>query len=291
MKQYPSVTIIVATKNNPDTLRRTLHGLLTIPYPGQYDVIVINDGSTDTTKDMLDTEFSKKSRLRIIHLPPSGVCIARNTGIKHARGEIIVNMDHDCIPEKEWLIKLVNGFASPKIGVVSSYGYYGGTSTAFRRSLLKQVGGYDPAYGYYREDTDLSFTIMDKGYEFKLVDAHYIHDHELVKPSGIRGAIKYALLRWKYHMNDVLLFKKHPELAGKFLDVKFGFLINPLTDFKVATGLWKGDYALSSPRGITFMENKTPLHSTLIFFTGILYIMGVKFHRLLGSLKFGKLLI
>ena len=290
-RKFPNVSIVVATLNNAETLRRTILGLLAISYPGKYEIIIVNDGSTDHTRELLEKEFSKNKKVRVFHIPHSGVCEARNTGIRGSKGEIIVNMDHDCIPEKNWLKSLVSGFTSSKVGVVSSYGYYGGTSTAFRRSLLERVGGYDNEYYYYREDTDLSFKIMDLGYEFRLVKADYEHDHILSKPSGIGGAVKYAIQRWKYHMNDALLFKKHPKLAGKFLDVKFGFIVNPLTDFRAATGLWKGEYSLSTPRGITFMKNRSPLHSTLIFLTGLLYMSGVKLYRLRGSLKFGKLLV
>lgn len=287
----PSVSIIIATLNNAPTLRKTLKGLLRIDYPEDYEIIIVNDGSTDNTKEMLDKEFSRNKRLKVIHIPRSGVCIARNIGIENSKGEIVVTMDHDCIPARDWLKNLVKGFSPRNVGVVSSYGYYGGTSTAFRRSLLKRVGGYDKEYVYYREDTDLSFKIMDLGYDFKLVKADYKHDHKMVKPTGVSGGMKYVLQRWKYHMNDVLLFKKHPSLAKEFLDVKMGFVINPLTDFRVATGLWKGEYSLSSPRGIIFLENKTPFHAVIIFFTGLLYMIGVKFFRLQGSLKFGKLLI
>jgi len=285
--RFPKVSIVVATYNNADTLRKTLRGLLRIEYP-RYEVIVVNDGSTDHTRQVM-REFSKQ--VIGITISHAGVCKARNTGIKRSTGEIVVNMDHDCIPERTWLKKLVKGFDSYRVGVVSSYGYYGGTSTAFRRDLLHKVGGYDLEYGYYREDTDLSFKIMDLGYDFRLVEARYDHDHEMVKPRGISGAISYVFQRWRYHMNDVLLFKKHPRLARDFLDVKAGFLVNPITDFKAATGMWEGRYALSSPRGITFLENRSPLHGMLIFLTGLIYVMGVKGFRLRGSLKFGKLLL
>jgi len=290
-KKYPDVSVVVATLNNAGTLRKTLNGLLGIGYPGKWEIIVVNDGSRDSTKEMLDREFSGKRRIKVIHIPHSGVCTARNIGIENSEGEILVNMDHDCIPERDWLKKLVAGFSSEKVGVVSSYGYYGGTSTAFRMDLLKRVGGYDKEYWYYREDTDLSFKIMDLGYEFRLVEAGYEHDHRLVKPRGAAGIVKYAIQRWGYHRNDVLLFKKHPRLAGKFLDVKMGFLVNPLNDFRAATGLWKGEYNLSSPRGITFLENRTFLHGAAIFFAGLMYMMGVKVFRLRGSLKFGRLLV
>lgn len=288
-KGSPKVSVVVATLNSRETLRKTLRGLLALSYPRPVEIIVVNDGSSDGTREMLDQEFSRK--VKSIHLPRSGVCIARNIGIENASGEIVVIMDHDCIPERDWLRRLVSGFDAKNVGVVSSYGYYGGTSTAFRKELLHQVGGYDPAYVYYREDTDLSFTIMDLGYEFRLVEAGYLHDHTLAKPRGIAGAIRYALQRWKYHMNDVLLFKKHPRLAGRFLDVKLGFLVNPLADFRAATGLWQGRYELSSPRGITFLENRSPLHSVLIFLVGLACVAGVKAFRLRGSLKFGRLLV
>lgn len=291
MRKYPDVSVVVATLNNAETLRKTLKGLEKVDYPGRCEIIVVNDGSTDRTKEMLDREFSRHKKIRVIHIPRSGVCVARNIGIENSRGSIVVNMDHDCIPERDWLVRLVEGFSNGRVGVVSSYGYYGGTSTAFRKDLLDKVGGYDKEYYYYREDTDLSFKIMDLGYEFRLVNAGYYHSHELTKPKGLAGAIRYALQRWRFHMNDVLLYKKHPSLAGDFLNVRMGFMVNPLSDFKAATGLWKGEYALSSPRGITFLENKSPLHGAIIFLTGFLYVLGVKLFRLRGSLKFGKLLV
>ncbi|MBI4021197.1 MAG: glycosyltransferase family 2 protein [Candidatus Aenigmarchaeota archaeon] len=284
--RLPKASVIVATYNNKEALRRTVAGLLALDYPS-YEVIVVDDGSTDGTAEMI----RKMQGITAICLPHGGVCKARNAAIRQATGKIVVNMDHDCVPARDWLRRLVAGFG-PGVGVVSSYGYYGGTSTAFRKDLLDRVGGYDEAYGYYREDADLSFMIMDLGYTFELVEARYDHDHRAVSPRGFRAVVRYAFTRWRYHMNDVLLFKKHPRLAGRFLDVKFGFLVNPLADFKVATGLWnRGTFSLSSPRGMTFMENRSPLHGIAIFLLGLCYVVGVKSYRLRGSLKFGRLLI
>jgi len=97
----------------------------------------------------------------------------------------------------------------------------------------------------------------------------------------------------RYHMNDALLFKKHRKLAGKFLDVKLGFVVNPVRDFAVVTGIWMEPYklVLSSPRGMRFVENKTPLHALFIIAVGLGYVIAVKFFRLLGSVRFGTLLL
>lgn len=294
MKKKFNASIVIATYNNRKTLEKVLKAVLSQEFFGKYEVIVVNDGSTDDTKKFLEFFSKGKSNMRIINQSNLGVCKARNNGIKVAKYEIVVNMDHDCIPEKDWLQKLVNGFDSENVGVVSSYGYYGGTSTAFRKELLSKVGGYDEDYKYYREDTDLSFKIMDLGYSFKLVEANYEHDHKEETPKGIIEIGKYVLKRLEYHQNDVLLYKKHPTKVCKdFLHVRFGFIVDPIEDFKVATGLWdkKSDFRLSSPRGITFLENKTILHALLIVFLGSCYVFAVKFSRLIGSIKFGKLLL
>lgn len=292
---FPGASIIVATYNNSKILDKALNAMLKIEYPADYEIIIVNDGSTDKTKEMLTKNFGGNKRITVINFEKNqGVCKARNAAIKKAKYEIVVNMDHDCIPEKGWLMDLIKGFDSEKIGTVTSYGGYGWTSTAFRKHLLDKVGGYDEEYRYYREDTDLTFKIIELCYEFKQVKAEYVHDHEETKPAGVFGLLKYVLKRWKYHMNDVLLYKKHPnKLTKDFLDIKFGILVNPLKDISLATGTWeKGrKLSLSSPRGIVFLENKTLLHTLIILSVGITYMIGLKFFRLVASIKYGKLLI
>jgi len=293
-KKFPKVSIVIAAFNAEKTIERVLDSMLELDYPEDFEIIVVNDGSSDRTREII-RKFSKNAKIKFIDFEKNqGVCKARNGGIKIARFPIVVNMDHDCIPEKNWLKKIVAGFDSDKVGVVSSFGYYGGTSTAFRKELLEKAGGgYDEEFGYYREDTDLSFKIMDLGFEFRKVEAKYEHDHKMAKPKGLIGLAKHVLQRLKYHENDVLLYKKHPILAGKFLNVKLGFIVNPLADFRAATGTWHKDekFALSSPRGITFIENKTPLHAIAIILIGIMYVFAVKTFRLIGSIRFGKLLL
>ncbi|MBN2067355.1 MAG: glycosyltransferase family 2 protein [Candidatus Diapherotrites archaeon] len=291
---FPKASIVIPTHNNASTLRRVLDGMLKLNYPNDFEVIVVNDGSTDNTREMLK-EFGKDKRIKAIDFEKNqGVCNARNAGIAKAKFPVLVNMDHDCIPEKGWLKQLVAAFEDERVGAVSSFGDFGGTSTAFRKELLEKVGGYDTSYGYYREDTDLTFRIMELGYEYRIVKAGYLHDHQEAKPSGKRGLFKYFLRRMRYHQNDVLLFKKHPKLASEFLDVKLGFLVNPAKDFKVAANLWEGsskNLKLCSPRGIVLIENKSPLHALLIIFLALIYMLAVKASRLAGSVRYGRLLI
>ncbi|MFH1588893.1 MAG: glycosyltransferase family A protein [Candidatus Diapherotrites archaeon] len=296
-EKTPSVSIVIATYNNKEVLKKTINGILKVDYPKLLEVIVVNDGSEDGTEKILEKEFGKNPKVKIINFKKNqGVTKARNAGITAAEGKIIVNMDHDCIPEKNWLKDLMNGFTSEKVGMVSSFALYGGTSTAFRTEVLKKIDGYDEDYFYFREDSDLAFKIMEAGFELKQVKAEYFHDHEMEKPKGIMGSMKYAWKRAQYRQNDVLLYKKHPnnEKVKEFLGIKFGFLISPKKDMQLTLGRWwpgMNDFELSSPRGITFMKNKTPLHSAAIFIASFFYMLLLKLVRLYASIKFRKLLV
>ncbi|MDD5148286.1 MAG: glycosyltransferase family A protein [Candidatus ainarchaeum sp.] len=290
----PKASIVVATYNYAAKISPTIKGILEIEYPDEFEIIVVNDGSTDNTAEVLEKEFGKNKKVKIINFEKNrGVCAARNAGINAARFPIVVNMDHDCIPEKNWLTSLVKGFSSEKTGVVSSMGAFGGTSTAFRKEALEKTGGYDEQYRYYREDTDLTFKILELGYEYNVVKAGYLHDHVLVKPKGFFNILKYGLQRLSYHKNDALLYKKHPKLAKDFLDVRLGFIVNPKKDFEVITGTWMEHKIpkLSSPRGMVFLEGNSPRNRAVIVILGIGYVLAIKFYRLLGSIKYGKLLL
>lgn len=292
---FPKASVVIASYNNSKVLEKVLEGMLALNYPSDFEVIVVDDGSKDNTVEMVRKKFGKEKKIRLFKFEKNrGVCRARNKGIKEARFPIVVNMDHDCIPEKEWLKDLIKGFEESKTGVVSSFGSFGGTSTAFRKELLEKAGGYDEEYFYYREDTDLTFKIMGLGYDYKKTKAGYFHDHEEVTPKGFVGWLKYVFKRLEYHENDALLYKKHPGLAKEFLHVKYGFLVDPVEDFKVVANLWEGsskELKLGSPRGLELIKNKTPVHTVAIIVLAFVYVLAVKFFRLVGSIRFGKLLV
>ncbi len=291
MSNVKNASIIIATHNRADILEKTLHGMLNQNYPSKYEIIVINDGSTDNTNQILEN-FSKNRKIRTNNLKKnSGPAVARNLGIKIAKYPVIVIMDDDCIPEKYWLKKLASGF-SDNIAMTTSFSIYGGTSTAFLKKAVEEVGYFDESFPFsYREDTELVFKILDKGYDIKLIEnAKFKHLHK--NPITIKEKVSYILKRIWIHQYDVLLYKKHPKRTKEFLDIKLGFIRDPIKDFKISTGLWyKNNFSLSSPQGITFIQPKSILHKALIFLGGIFYTITVKFVRFYGSIKYKKLLI
>lgn len=288
-KEIPNASIVVATYNRSEILEKALNAMLEQDFPSEYEIIVVNDCSTDNTVDVL----KKFDGIKGVNLDVNrGPASARNIGIKMAEFPVVVVMDDDCIPERNWLKKLVSGF-SDNVGVTTSFSIYGGTSTAYLKKAVEEVGYFDENFPFeYREDTDLVFKIMDRGYEVKFVPgAKFRHVHKI--PASSLGKIKYIFRRLWVHQVDPLLYKKHPEQTTEFLDIRFGFLRNPVKDFQVATGTWGGDrrFSLSSPQGITFIENKTPFHALLIILGGLTYVLAVKLARLYGGIKYRKLLI
>jgi cellulose synthase/poly-beta-1,6-N-acetylglucosamine synthase-like glycosyltransferase len=298
MENLPKTSIVIASYNNAPVLKKVLKAMLKIDYPSRYEIIVASDGCTDGTAEMMKQSFGGEKKIKYLDLPRGGVCKTRNAAIAATdkKSQIIINMDHDCIPEKNWLKDMVKGFENPQVGFVSAFTTYGGTSTGFRREALEKAGGgYDEDYFYYREDSDLAFKIMEAGFALKRVKAEYEHDHKMVKPKGLTALAKHVWQRINYHQNDVLLYKKHPdnEKVKEFLNIKHGFLVDPKSDFKAITGSWAGqkEFNISSPRGITFLENKSPWHALIIWGVALTYVLALKMVRLYGSFRFGKLLI
>jgi GT2 family glycosyltransferase len=280
-------SIIVATRNRAGILKHSLEAMEKQDFP-EYEIIVVDDASTDNTLEVLK-EFKVKAISMMENVGPAA---ARNIGIKNSRYEVQVIMDDDCIPERDWLKKLISGFEE-NVGVVTSFSIYGGTSTAYLKKAMEEAGYFDEDFPFeYREDTDLVFRIMDRGYEVRFVpDAKFTHIHNT--PEMLTEKLKYVLRRLLVHQVDPLLYRKHPERTKEFLDIKFGFLRNPVRDFETATGRWENgsEFVLSSPQGVRFIENKTPLHTLMIILGGVAYVVAVKIARLYGSIKYRKFLI
>lgn len=101
------LSVIIPTHNRAEVLRRTLNLLANQTYPREkFEIIVINDGSTDATPDLL-AEFSKKQifTLRPYTQKNAGAGQARNLGIQKSQGQILVFLDNDILPKPNFLAK------------------------------------------------------------------------------------------------------------------------------------------------------------------------------------------
>lgn len=204
-------SVVVPTYNRAATLRQTLTALMAQDYP-DYEIIVVDDGSTDDTRAMIAREFP---HVRYVCQTNRGPAAARNRGIAHARGEIIAFTDDDCVPPRDWLARLADGYARyPHVAGVGGYleapdemlrraplaqyerfisrhlfraevrEYVGGfecpaggtNNIAYRRAILERVSGFDEAFPYAAgEDADLKWRICQLGVQLLYVPVKMTH--------------------------------------------------------------------------------------------------------------------
>lgn len=164
-----TISIIIPAFNEEELLPKCLESLRNQDYEGDYEVIVVDDGSTDNT-----SRIAKKFGARVISCAKRGIIYARQTGIYAATGEIIVQADGDTIYPQDWLIRIAQHFSShPEVVAIAGnfiyadppywakieYGlrnavnalsiifgggllFVSGANFSFRREAFLKVGGY-----------------------------------------------------------------------------------------------------------------------------------------------------
>jgi glycosyltransferase involved in cell wall biosynthesis len=192
----PTVSVVICTRNRPDSVRRTLRSILDCSYPAErLEVIVVDNASEgDAAVTLSEGEFGPDSTVRVVRELEPGLSNARNRGLECATGEIVVFADDDVEVDNAWLATLVAPFARGEgVGATSGMtlpgaletpaqrwveGFGGrirgfdirvydlmdppadqplfpftvgdlgaGRNMAFRRELLIEQGGFDPALG------------------------------------------------------------------------------------------------------------------------------------------------
>ena len=112
----PDISVVVPTFNRQSLLKKCIRSLLEQDY-ANYEVIVVNDGSTDGTAEYL-TKLRDR-RLVIISQRNKGYGAARNAGFSRAKGRIIASTDDDCVAGKDWLHRIAIQFSlHPEIDAV-----------------------------------------------------------------------------------------------------------------------------------------------------------------------------
>ena len=103
-----NISIVIPTYNRKLKLKQCLEALFEQDYPKHaFEIIVIDDGSTDGTRDMLEALAKLNSNLRYFIQRNNGPAAARNLGIKYCQSQIIGFTDNDCILQKDWVKKMV----------------------------------------------------------------------------------------------------------------------------------------------------------------------------------------
>jgi len=209
-------SIIIPAFNAETTIASCLEAVLAQNFPrDQYEVVVVDDGSTDTTSKIIQT-----FPVLYIHQENKGPAAARNKGAQIATGDIVLFTDADCVPNHNWLEEMVSPFlVSEKIsGVKGAYktaqqsltarfaqaefedrfallkksafiDMVDTYSAAFKREVFCGVGGFDPSFPVANnEDTELSYRLVASGHRLVFNPRAFVyHTHPDTLKKYLRG--------------------------------------------------------------------------------------------------------
>jgi len=173
------ISVVIPAYNAAQTIGSCLAALSNQSLePTLYEIIVVDDGSTDGTG-----RIAKDSGAKVISQPRSWPAAARNSGVEYAGGEIVCFTDADCVPNSNWLDVGCKGiYATRQRSLVARFvqleyedkydllrrqeyiDFIDTHSAAYRREVLQVNNGFDSRF-HYLEDQELSFRFAARGYK------------------------------------------------------------------------------------------------------------------------------
>ncbi|WP_367870663.1 glycosyltransferase [Luteolibacter sp. Populi] len=226
-----AISVIVCTRNGSPRIAACLRALERQSL-APHEIIVVDDGSTDGTADLVEKEFSA---VQLLRLEPSGLSAARNAGAEAAAGEFLAFTDDDCEPDQDWVAGLAVSFArgwdgvggpnlpppprdSIQAVVAAAPGapshvmlddeeaeHLPGCNIAVRRTAYFDIGGFDPVFTTAGDDVDFCWRLRDKGYRLGFAPSAFVWHHP--RPS-LRGYLRQQI---GYGKAEALLIAKHPQ--------------------------------------------------------------------------------
>jgi O-antigen biosynthesis protein len=225
----PKATVVVAAYNASSTLGDCLSSIRELNYPN-YETIVVDDGSTDTT-----SEIANQDSVRTIRIEHKGLAAARNAGVEAASGEVVAFIDADARADRDWLYHLVETIKRRDAAAAAGPNFAPdpqsaraaamaaapglprevragddrlaqlcGCNMAITKAALLKTGGFDPMFTTAGDDVDLSWRLAasDKMLAYA-PGAVVIHE---------RRATLAAYLRQQrgYGTGEGLLYRKYP---------------------------------------------------------------------------------
>ncbi|MEM6619733.1 MAG: glycosyltransferase [Pseudomonadota bacterium] len=201
------VSLVVVSHGRPDYLARLI-GALRFQTCPKFELIIVSDAPTPLANP-------HKIRLKFVHFREANISAARNAGLAQAGGAVVAFCDDDAIPDPPWLERLAAAFNDERVGVAGGpvrgrngislqwrpclvdaagfdhptvggstllwardgrYPRVHGTNCAFRTDALRKIGGFDPGFRFYLDETDVCVRLGAAGWATVAVEgAQVVH--------------------------------------------------------------------------------------------------------------------
>jgi cellulose synthase/poly-beta-1,6-N-acetylglucosamine synthase-like glycosyltransferase len=231
-----SVTVVVPVRNRERTIQPLLESLQKLDYDrNKVEVIVVDGNSTDKTQEIV-----KKYPVKLVVEKRKGLNLARNTGIKRSKCEIVAFTDSDCVVPPNWITKIVENFKDPQVSCVGGsakaldsdfisqyadnsivrlmpfftkreelekvkpfFRHPAGCNMAFRRKVAEEVGYFDENIRYGFDEVEFADRVCKAGYKMVL-------DPEVVVWHKHRSTFKEFLKQnFQYGKGSGLVLKRN----------------------------------------------------------------------------------
>ncbi len=233
----PRVSIVVASYNGASTLRTCLQSLQKLNYP-DYEVILVDDGSTDASEEIAG-DFPSVRYFK--HASNEGLSVARNTGITASTGEIVAFTDSDCRADEDWLYYLISDLINSRFAGIGGHNllppddavtaacvmvspggpahvmitdrlaeHIPGCNMAFYKWALDSIGGFDPIYRKAGDDVDICWRLQQRGYRIGFSPAGFVWHY---RRNTVRAYLKQQA---GYGDAEAMLERRHPENFNRF---------------------------------------------------------------------------
>ena len=256
-----TLSVLVPAWNEEETIEDTIHAIFDVDYP-ILEVIVLNDGSTDKTSQIVRKLQEKYSKLKLINKKNTGKGDSLNQGIKEAKGKLIAVIDADSYPAKDSLKKLVGFFDDEKVGAatcvivsrskkkfleklqnveyhviaftrkllgfVDAIYVVPGPLAVYRKSALEKINDFDPQN--ITEDIEIIWHLTQAGYKREMCLSTYV---TTTVPTNLR---QWYSQRKRWNVGGLQCISKYKKYFLK--KGMLGSFILPFFTFQLFLGLF-----------------------------------------------------
>jgi glycosyltransferase involved in cell wall biosynthesis len=227
------VTVAIPVRNGARVIGEQLAALAAQDYPEPWELVVVDNGSTDATRDVVEAYREQLPTVRIVSEPRPGIGPARNRALHEAAGDVLLICDADDVVQPGWLAAMVRASASySMVGgrcvaalisdpmavawrgelpadrlpvALDTHPFVPGGNCAVHVGAARAIGGWDESFAGGADDVDFSWRLAQAGYSLGFAPGAVLAYRYR---SGLRALVRQF---YRYGVTEVPLHRRHQD--------------------------------------------------------------------------------